>query len=117
VKEPAGERWSMGWRIFLKQIFSLNPREDPELQRLRAKHGINMDAKDDKTTHEIKNVPGDEDYDPWEEIRNMRSNFFFGSWITRKWKFRPIGEEKVKKELEELAKKREEEERKEKGEG
>ncbi len=101
----------------LKKIFSLSGQDDAELKRLREKHGINVDAEDTTTSHEIKNKPGMEDYDPWEEVRNIRTYFWFGSWATRKWKFRPIGEEKVKKQLEALAKKREEEEKRKRGEG
>ena len=55
------------------------------------------------------------EYDTWEQIDNYRMNFWLGSWATRK--IRPVGEDKVRKELEELARKREEEERKKKEEG
>ena len=107
----------MSFRLFLKQVFSLNPREDPELQRLREKHGIITDDqdKDSAISAEHKNRPGDEDYDVWEDLHNYRMNFFFGSWVTRK--FRPIGEEKLKKDLEALEKKREEEAARKRGEG
>src|SRR3972149_5614036 len=104
----------MGFWSALKKIFSLSGQDDAELQRLREKHGIHVDAGE-TTSQEIKNKPGTEEYDPWEEIRNMRTNFWFGSWATRKWKFRPIGEEKVKKQLEELEKKRQEEEERKRG--
>jgi hypothetical protein len=53
-----------------------------------------------------------EEYDPWDEIRNMRMTFWFGSWVTRK--FRPIGEDKLKAKLAELEKKRQEEAKEEK---
>lgn len=49
-------------------------------------------------------------YDPWEEIDNFKMNFFLGSWASKKFKRGIIGEEKVKKELEELEKKRAEKE-------
>jgi hypothetical protein len=49
-------------------------------------------------------------YDPWEEIDNFKMNFFLGGWATRKFKGGVIGEDKVKKELEELEKKRAEKE-------
>jgi hypothetical protein len=106
----------MGFWSSLKQIFSLSGEDDTELKRLREKHGTSLHEKE-KYLHEDKNDPGTPDYDPWEEIKNIRMNFFFGSWVTRKVKFRPVGEEKVKKQLEELAKKREEEEAKKRGEG
>jgi hypothetical protein len=107
----------MGFWSTIKSIFSLSGKDDTELARLREKHGINVGtAEKEKILREVKNEPDSPDYDPWEEIRNMRMYFFFGRWITRKVKFRPIGEEKVKKQLEELAKKREEEEKKKRGE-
>jgi hypothetical protein len=105
----------MGFWSTMKSIFSLSGKDDTELEGLREKHGIDAKPKED-TLRAVKNEPGAPDYDVWEEIRNMRSYFWFGSWITRKVKFRPIGEEKVKKQLEELAKKREEEEKKKRGE-
>lgn len=101
----------------LKKIFSLRGEDDAELQRLREKHGIDTGAKSrDEVLREIKNDPGVQEYDPWEEIRNMRTYFYFGSWATKKFKFRPIGEEKLKRDLERLAKKREEEEARKRGE-
>jgi hypothetical protein len=106
----------MGFWSSLKQIFSLSEEEDAELKRLREKHGTSLHEKE-SYLREDKNEPSSPDYDPWEEIRNMRMNFFLGSWVTRKIKFRPVGEEKVKKQLAELQKKREEEEAKKRGEG
>jgi hypothetical protein len=47
-----------------------------------------------------------ESFDAWEEIDNFKMNFFLGSWATKKFKGGIIGEDKVKKELEELEKKR-----------
>jgi hypothetical protein len=96
----------MGFWSFVKQVFSVDSRDDAELRQYREKHGIDTEEKSHKE-REIKNRPGTEAYDPWEDIRNIRMNFFFGSWATRK--FRPIGEDKLKKQLEELEKKREEE--------
>jgi hypothetical protein len=94
----------------LKKIFSLSGEDEAELKALREKHGTDLEAKEE-IIREIKNKPGMPDYDPWEEIRNMRTYFFFGSWATKKFKFRPIGEDKLKRDLEKLAKKREEEEK------
>jgi hypothetical protein len=96
----------MGFWSFVKQVFGVGNREDIELRQFREKHGINVNEKE-TGEQEIKNKPGAENYDPWEDIRNIRMNFFFGSWATRK--FRPIGEDKLKKQLEELEKKRQEE--------
>jgi hypothetical protein len=98
----------------LRKIFSLSGEDEVELKELREKHGIDLKSKED-ILREHKNEPGTPDYDPWEEIRNVRTNFFFGSWVTRK--FRPIGEDKLKRDLERLAKKREEEEKQKREEG
>jgi len=97
----------MGFWSFMKKVFSPSGQDEAELQKLREKHGITADEKDTKTG-EKKNKPGAEDYDVWEDLRNMRMNFYLGSWVSRK--FRPIGEDKVKKQLADLEKKREEEE-------
>ena len=48
----------------------------------------------------------DHQYDAWEEIDNLRMNMFLGSWATKKFKGGVIGEDKVKKDLERLEKKR-----------
>ena len=89
----------MGLGSFLKKIFSLGGEDDAELRAAREKHGIETD-EEDKEEDKRQQVP----YDPWEEIRNMRANFLFGSWVTRK--FKPIGQEKLKRDLEALEKKR-----------
>lgn len=68
-------------------------------------------AANDEEKEGEKKVP---EYDPWDEIRNLRMNFWMGSWAARK--FRPIGEDKLKEKLAEIEKKREEA-KKEKGEG
>ena len=101
----------MGFWASFKRIFSLSGEDEVELERLRAKHGIDAAPKEE-ILKEIKNVPGTKDYDVWEDLATYRSTFFFGSWATRKFKFRPVGEEKVKRELERLEKKREEQRRK-----
>jgi len=106
----------MGFWASLKKIFSLRGEDEAELEKLRAKHGIEATSKE-VILREAKNEPGSKDYDVWEDIRNYRSTFFLGSWATRKFKFRPIGEEKLKRDLEKLEKKREEETRRKEGEG
>ena len=103
----------MSFWSFMKKVFSLSGQDEAELQQLRAKHGIVVDDKLSMDKDKEAKAKADE-YDVWEEIRNMRTNFYLGSWATKK--FRPIGEEKVKKQLAELEKKREEEERGKRGE-
>jgi len=98
----------MGFWASFKRIFSSGGEDEAELQQLRAKHGIDTAPKKE-IMKEIKNEPGSKEYDVWEDLNNYRSVFWMGSWATKKFKFRPIGEEKVKKQLEALEKKREEE--------
>ena len=105
----------MGFWSSVKKIFSLSGEDDAELSKQREKHGISTAPKE-VILKEVKNEPGSKEYDVWEDLRNYRTAFWMGSWATRKFKFRPIGEEKVKKQLEELEKKREEEDSK-RGEG
>jgi hypothetical protein len=100
----------------LKKIFSLRGEDEAELKRLREKHGIEVKSKE-AILREVKNEPGTAEYDPWEEIRNLRTNFFLGSWATKKFRFRPVGEDKLKRDLEKLERKRAEEEARERGEG
>jgi hypothetical protein len=107
----------MGFLNFLKTVFSpTTPEEEDEFRKLRAKHGITTEEEEavKKQAGEY-NQPGDPDYDVWEDLRNYRLNFFLGSWVTRK--FRPIGEDKLKKRLDELEKRRQEEEARRRGEG
>jgi hypothetical protein len=114
MKAAGGGRWTMSFWLTLKKIFSLGGENEAELQSLRAKHGIDVKSKEE-ILREDKSEPSTPDYDPWEEIRNLRMNFLVGRWVTRK--FRPIGEEKLKRDLEKIAKEREEEERRKRGEG
>ena len=95
----------MGFLSFMKKVFTGGADEDPDLKAARARHNIvvDEDKKDDKRKRDEAMGP----YDAWEEIDNVRRNFLLGSWATRK--FRVIGEDKLKKDLEELRKKREEE--------
>jgi hypothetical protein len=96
----------------LKSFFVPQKPDRAEMDRLRAKHGIVVDeAKNNGQKKEEKKEP----YDPWEEVKNYRTNFFFGSFATRK--FHIIDEEKVKQQLKELEKKRQEEEKNKGGEG
>lgn len=94
----------MGFKTFWKHVFFGYEEDDPELKAAREKYGIEVgDDEDDEEEKERKKA----EYDPWDELKDMRMNFFLGNWAARK--FRIIGEDKVKKELEELARKREEE--------
>jgi hypothetical protein len=110
VKQTSGEESVMGLWSFIKKIFSASSQDEAELAEYRTRHGIEVgETKDDA---EKKNASDSEDYDVWEDLKNMRMNFFFGSWVTHK--FRPVGEDKLKKQLDDLEKKRQEEAEKKK---
>jgi hypothetical protein len=91
----------MSFFDFFKKIFSSDDDlDDAELNAARARHGIAADLNADKKEETAEK----EAYDPWEEVRNARMNFFMGSWASRK--FRIVGEDKVKAELAALEKKK-----------
>ncbi len=96
----------MGFFSFFKNIFTAENTDDEVLDAARARHGVHIDGEAkkemDKPTTEAERFA--DNYDAWDELKNYRMTFLFGSWITRK--FRPIGEDKVKKQLEDLEKKR-----------
>jgi len=99
----------MGFLSFLKKIFGGGSADEAELDAARARHGITVDKEEmDKARTEAERFA--EDYDVWEDIKNYRASFFVGGWVSKK--FHPIGEDKVKKQLADLEKKRQEEERK-----
>jgi hypothetical protein len=83
------------------QKLSSGGKLDAELKAARAKHGIAPDDTEDTFK------PEEAKYDPWDEVRNMRSSFFFGSWVSRK-KIGIVGTDKLKAKLAELEKEREE---------
>lgn len=104
----------MGLLSFFRKVFSgEDEQQEKELDEARARHGIQVDKvqMDKKTSYEEQFA---EEYDVWDDIRNIRSNFFFGSWASRK--FHIVGEDKVKKQLEKLEKKRQGGEQGDKGE-
>jgi len=109
----------MGFFSFIKKIFADKHVDETALEAARARHGVKIDAKQKaevkKSATEAERFAAN--YDTWEELQHLRSYFFLGRWVTRK--FHPIGEDKVKKQLEKLERKRqaEAELKKEKEEG
>ncbi|MGD1119370.1 MAG: hypothetical protein ABR886_07775 [Dehalococcoidales bacterium] len=97
----------MGLKSFFRKIFvGEEDKDELELDAARARHGIKVDKKEmDKATTDRDRAAAN--YDVWEDLENFRSNWIFGAWINKK--FHPIGEDKVKKELEELEKKHQKE--------
>lgn len=99
----------MGFKEFWKKIFnSEDELTDAELNAARARHGIKVETPEEQRKRLKAEKEEQEPYDPWEEVRNVRTSFFFGSWATKKFKI--VGEDKVKADLEKLEKKRKEEE-------
>jgi hypothetical protein len=102
----------MGFFSFFKKILGSEEDDDQELDAARARHGIQLNAQDrlemKKATSEEERLASE--YDAWEDIKQMRTSFFIGNWAAKK--FRVVGEDKVKKQLEELQQKREEEAKK-----
>jgi hypothetical protein len=94
----------MGFSDIFKRLFSSGKDDEAELDAARARHGIKIETPEEQKKSEIEEK---EPYNPWDEVSNARTNFFFGSWVTKK--FRIVGEDKVKAELAALEKKRENE--------
>ena len=82
-----------------------------EIKQARERHGINPGEEEEQR-------PGagargrfeEEPYDPWEELRNIRSNFWVGGWAARRLRWRP-NTDKLREDLEEMEKEREEKQR------
>ena len=102
----------MGFFSFLKKMFGGDEKDEAELDAARARHGIVLSAKDKKEMNEATSEEEHtaQEYDVWEDLKNMRSSFFIGSWAAKK--FHVVGQDRVKKDLEELQKKRDEEAKK-----
>ena len=94
----------MGLISFIKKVFIGESVDEEELRAARARHNIVVD--EEKEPDKRKQEEDKELYDPWSEVDNLRRNFFMGSWASRK--FRVIGEDKVKADLDKLERKREE---------
>jgi hypothetical protein len=102
----------MGFFSFIKKVFAGESADEEELNAARRRHGVVLSEKEkaeaDKTITEEERFASE--YDVWEDIDRYRMTFLIGGWLTKK--FRPIGEEKVKRELAKLEKKRQEAARK-----
>lgn len=83
--------------------------DDEKLREARARHLGDLDepetGAEDKFKDEQTRLA--DNFDVWEEIDNMRTSFFFGRYLSRKIKM--PRSDKLKKELEELDRKKQEE--------
>lgn len=102
----------MGFFSLIKKVFAGESADEEELDAMRRRHGVVLTEKEkveaNKAATEAERFAAG--YDVWEEVDRYRMTFLIGGWLTKK--FRPIGEEKVKRDLEKLEKKRQEEARK-----
>jgi hypothetical protein len=107
----------MGFFSLIKKIFAGESADEEALDAARKRHGIKLTDKEKaeakKTTTEAERFG--KDYDVWEDLDKYRWSFFMGGWAAKK--IHPIGEDKVKRDLEKLEKKRRETEERKKGEG
>ncbi len=85
-----------------------------EVKQARERYGITIDeeeAKEElnrelekqrKTGWELE----EKDYDPWDELGNIRTSFWIGGWAAKRLHWHP-SDDKLRAELEEVARKRE----------
>ncbi len=103
----------MGFFSFLKKVFVGEDADEIELNAARRRHGVITKDEEEATlkgNQEAQRFA--KDYDVWEEIDQYRWTFLVGGWVAKK--IHPIGEDKVKRDLERLEKKRLQEEQKKK---
>jgi hypothetical protein len=110
------KRGTMGFFSFFKKLFVGEDTDEMELNAARRRHGVI--SKDEevaalKENQEMRRFA--KEYDAWEEIDQFRWTFFLGGWVAKK--IHPIGEDKLKRDLEKLEKRRLQEEEKKKREG
>ena len=83
-----------------------------ELRLARERHGIEVDEEEEaeeekgaikKSNWEVDTGP----YDPWEDLKDLRTSFWIGGWAAKRLRWRPAND-KLREELEEVARKREE---------
>jgi hypothetical protein len=83
--------------------------DDEKLRQARARHMGDLDEPETATEDELNDEQAqtEDNYNIWEEIDNVRTNFFFGRYLSRKIMMPRM--DKLKKELEEMERKRQEE--------
>jgi hypothetical protein len=97
---------------FFKKLLGMEEEEiSEEIREARARHGIHVDETEDLKPKSNSRDDGRGEYDAWDELRNLRTNFFFGSWATRRYRRLTHHDDKLKQELEKVAREREEKER------
>jgi hypothetical protein len=89
-----------------------------EIKRARERHGIETGEEDAEKEDRLRELDKErksgwevarDEYDPWEDLKNIRANFWIGGWAAKRLRWRP-NHDKLREELEEVARKREEKE-------
>ena len=106
----------MGFFSFFKKLFAGEDTDEAELNAARRRHGVITEKEEKdaalKQTREVQRFA--KEYDVWEDIDRYRWTFLVGGWVAKK--IHPIGEDKLKRDLEKMERKRREAEAKKKGE-
>jgi len=103
----------MGFFSFLKKLFAGEDADEIELNAARRRHGVISKEEEIGAYNKNQEVQRfAKEFDVWEEIDQYRWTFFFGRWAAKK--IHPIGEDKLKRDLEKQEKKRLKEEEKKK---
>ena len=101
----------MGFFSFFKKLFAGEDADETELNAARRRHGVISKEEEEAALKENSEAQRfAKEYDVWEDIDQYRWSFFIGGWAAKK--IHPVGEEKLKRDLEKLAKKRREAEEK-----
>ncbi|MDD5338418.1 MAG: hypothetical protein PHG35_03280 [Dehalococcoidales bacterium] len=92
----------MSFLSFLKKMFAGESADQAELNAARRRHGVAaVDEDADSALKQNEDMRRfTKEYDVWEEIDQYRWSFFVGGWVAKK--IHPIGEDKVKRDLERL---------------
>ena len=97
---------------FFKKLLGLEEEEiSDEIRAARARHGIQVDETEHLKSRNTEMSEDQEDYDAWDELKNIRTNFFLGSWGSRRYRRATRSDDKLREELEKVAREREEKER------
>ncbi len=103
---------------FFKKLFSDEEEVSEEIKAARERHGIqtgevivpeseNVDEAGRRRWEKRLDKPANEVYDPWEQVREVRYQFFVGG-LYRRHPRPETNHDAIRKELEEATRKREE---------
>jgi hypothetical protein len=100
---------------FWNTMFGKNKKPvSDEIKAARERLGIQIDEDQEKEEQrrepdrpKKRNPDFDvKDYDPWEDLKDVRTSFWIGGWAAKRLHWRP-NTDKLRDELEEVARKRE----------